>query len=455
MVDPETSRDWKKYAKASNLFGNLAAGLVNPFTVLFALALGADTALIGLMVSLPPLMTTLTQLLWARVTRLTGRRKPFVIASAMFNSILWALMAFAGSPTYLVVLVGVQSLLASTGVPAALGLLSSLLRDQERGRVIGDLDTFAYVGATVGTFLAGPILDALGTQLGYRTVFLGASLVSIASIVAYSIGMPDLRIEETKPVKGGLPTERGELLLKLIVVRSLFTVGAALAGPYVVVYLVEHYKLSNTGVAMVTVAYNLLSILTARRLGKLVDKYGRVPMLTIGSVLTSLTPLLAVMGSNIYLASTGLVSGGASWEATSISTSAYLMDITKGGDVEGSVALFNAAMGISSTIGPLMGGAIASSTGDIGYIFYLSGAMRILFGLACYFYLREVHPHAEGAAIRRILTPLGAIGLQIERGIRTLAYFASGETVQKAMDRLGKTMREIEEEEELTWIEDF
>ena len=455
MVDPEPSRDWKKYAKASNLLGNLAAGLVNPFTVLFALALGADTALIGLMVSLPPLMTTLIQLLWARVTRLTGRRKPFVIASAILNSILWALMGFAESPTYLVVLVGVQSLLASIGVPAASGLLSSLLRDEERGRVIGELDTFAYVGATLGTFLAGPTLDALGTQLGYRSVFLGASLVSGMSIVAYSIGMPDLRTGKVKHAKGKLPAERGELLLRLIVVRSLFTVGATIAGPYVVVYLVEHYNLSNTAVGMVTVAYNILSILTAGGLGRLVDKYGRVPMLTIGSILTSLTPLLAVMGSNVYLASTGFVSGGASWEAAGISISAYLMDITKGGDVEGSVALFNAAMGISSAIGPLIGGAIASFTGDIGYIFYLSGASRILFGLACYFYLKEVHPHTEGVTIRRILTPLGAIGLEIERGIRMLAYFASGETVQKAIDTLGKTMREVEEEEELTWIEDF
>jgi len=455
MTDPKLSRDWKKYAKASNLFGNLAAGLVNPFTVLFALALGADTALIGLMVSLPPLMTTLIQLLWARVTRLTGRRKPFVIAAAILNSILWALMGFAGSPTYLVVLVGVQSLLASIGVPAASGLLSSLLRDEERGRVIGELDTFAYVGATLGTFLAGPTLDALGTQLGYRVVFLGASLISAVSIIAYSMGMPDLKIEKTKRAQERLPAERSKLLLRLIVVRSLFTVGVAIAGPYVVVYLVEHYKLSNTAVGMITVAYNILSILTAGGLGKLVDKYGRVPMLTVGSVLTSLTPLLTVIGSNVYLASTGLISGGASWEATSISISAYLMDITKGGDIEGSVALFNAAIGISSAIGPLIGGAIASFTGDIGYIFYISGALRILFGLACYSYLEEVHPRAEGVTIRRALTPLGAIGLGIERGVRMLAYFASGEPVQKAMDTLGKTMREVEEEEQLTWIEDF
>jgi MFS family permease len=455
MGDPAPSRDWKRYAKASNLLGSLAAGLVSPFTVLFALALGADPALIGLMVSLPPLMTTLMQLLWARVTRLTGRRKPFVLASAILNSVMWALMGFAQSPTYLVVLVGVQALLTSIGAPAASGLLSSLLSDRERGQVIGELDRFAYLGATVGTLLAGPTLDALGTQLGYRSVFLGASAVNLLSILAYNMGMPDLRIEPAKHAQERLPAKRGELLLKLVLVRSMFTIGVAIAGPYVMVYLVERYALSNTAVAVMTVSYYLLSITTARGLGSLVDRFGRVPMLTIGSVLTSLTPLLTVLWSNVYLASTGFISGGISWETVNISLSAYLMDITKGGDVEGSVALFNAAMGISSAIGPLIGGAIASFTGDITCIFYISGALRILFGLACYFYLKEAYPHVEEVTIRRVLSPFGTIGFEIEKGVRLLAYVASGETVQRVVDRLGRTMREVEEEEQLAWIEEF
>jgi len=455
MRDSSRRTDWRRYFYASNLFGSLAGGLVNPFTVLYALSLGADAALIGVMVSLPPLMTTLTQLLWARVTRLTGRRKPFVVVATLLTSAFWILMGLVQSPTQLVALIGAQSLLVSIGAPAATGLLTSLLKEKERGNVISQSNRYAHMGALVGTFVAGPVIDAIGNGLGYRVAFFAAAVTNLLNVLVYNRGMPDARIEASSSSRVKLSAERRDLLLRLIAVRSIFTVGVSVAGPYIVVYLVDRYQVSNSAVGMMAVVSNLMSILTVSRWGRVVDSYGRVLTLSLGSCLASLVPLLVVMGGNVYLSSTGYVAGGIFWAAVSVSLSAYLMDITQGGDVEGSVALFNAAMGISSTIGPLLGGAIASFTGDISHIFYASGIARFLMGAASYAYLKEVYPHAKEVTIQQVLSPVGALQPEVERGIRFLTYIASRETVQEAVERIGKEMEEVEAEQPMEWVEEF
>jgi len=455
MLGSSEGSGWKRYAYATNLLSSVASGLIGPFTVVFALRLGADAAMIGLMVSLPPLMSTFIQILWARVTRMTGSRKPFVIISGLVNSALWALMGFSGTPVQLVALVGVQSLLASMGGPAAMGLLTFLLPEKERGNVIGELNKYAYVGALAGSFVAGPTLDILGTEWGYRTIFLAAALVNLGSVYVYQVGIPDVKIDQARTSRSGLPPDRRAQLLRFIAVRSLFTVSVNLVGPYIVVYLVDRFDVSNSVIGMMSVMSNVVSILTTSAWGKAVDTYGRVLIISLGSCLTSLLPLLIVVAGDVYVASAGYVAGGIFWSADSISTSAYLMDLTQGGDVESSVAMYSAAMGLSASIGPLLGAAITSVTGDITIIFYLSTLTRFLTGLATYAVLKEIYPHAKGVSIAQVLLPAGAIHIGIDRGARFLSYVTSRRAMKEVAETIEKAMEEVEEEEPLIWIDEF
>ncbi|HYA21883.1 MAG TPA: MFS transporter [Thermoproteota archaeon] len=455
MSDSSGNSRWRRYAYATNLLTSIASGLIAPFTVVFALRLGADAAMIGLLVSIPPLMSTLIQVLWARVTKVTGSRKPFVIASGLLNSVFWAVMGFSGTPIQLVALVGAQSLLVSMGSPAAWGLLTFLLPEKERGNVIGELNKYAYVGALLGTLAAGPTLDILGTEWGYRTIFLAAALVNLAGVCAYQLGLPDARIDPAARARTELPPDKKEQLLRFIAVRSLFTLSVNLAGPYIVVYLIERFNVSNSVIGLMSVVSNVMSIATTSAWGAAVDSYGRVIIIALGSCLTSLLPLLVIVAGDVYVASIGYVAGGVFWSADGISSSAYLMDLTQGGDVEGSVAMFNAAIGLSNAVAPLLGAAITSLTGDMGTIFYLSALLRFVMGLASYFVLKEVYPHAKGVAIGQVSVPTGIIQFGIDRGVRFLSYIASRGTMRRVEERIEKAMEEVEEEEPLIWVDEF
>ena len=455
MPDPSGGSRWRRYAYATNLLSSVALGLVGPFTVVFALRLGADAAMIALLVSIPPLMSTITQILWARVTRVTGSRKPFVVASGLLNSVFWALMGFSGNPVQLVALVSAQSLLVSMGSPAAWGLLTFLLPERERGNVIGELNKYAYAGGLLGAFAAGPTLDILGTEWGYRTIFLAAALVNLASVYAYQTGMPDVKIDLSVRARSELPPDRRTQLLRFIAVRSLFTMSVSLASPFIVVYLVNRFNASNSVIGMMSVVSSIMSIVTTAAWGGAVDTYGRVLIISLGSCFTSLLPLLVIVAGNVYVASIGYAAGGLFWSADGISTSAYLMDLTQGGDVEGSVAMFNAAMGLSNAIAPLLAAAITSATGNMAAIFYLSALTRFIMGLVSYATLKEIYPHAKGVSVGQVLVPVGTIQLGIDRGAKLFSYITSGRTMRKVEETLEKAMEEVEEEEPLTWVDEF
>jgi MFS family permease len=455
MPDSPGSSSWRRYAYATNLLSSIASGLIGPFVVVFALRLGADAAMIGLMVSLPPLMSTFIQILWARVTRVTGSRKPFVVASGLLNSIFWALMGFSGTPAQLIALVGVQALLVSMGSPAAWGLLTFLLPERERGNVIGELNKYAYAGALLGTFAAGPTLDFLGTEWGYRTIFLAAALVNLAGVYAYQVGMPSARIDPNVRVRNELSPDKRAQLLRFVAVRSFFAMSVSLVSPYIVVYLIDRFNVSNSVIGMMSVVSNVMSIVTTAAWGTAVDTYGRVLIISLGSCLTSLLPLIIIVAGDVYVASIGYVAGGIFWSADGISSSAFLMDLTQGGDVEGSVAMFNAAIGLSNAIGPLLGAAITSVTGDMSAIFYLSALTRFVTGLVSYVALKEIYPHAKGVSIGQVLVPVGAIQVGIDRGARLFSYVTSRRTMRKVAEKIEKAMEEVEEEEPLTWVDEF
>jgi len=117
--------------------------------------------------------------------------------------------------------------------------------------------------------------------------------------------------------------------------------------------------------------------------------------------------------------------------------------------------MFNAAMGLSNAIAPLLGAAITSFTGDMTAVFYLSALTRFIMGLVSYAVLKEIYPHAKGVSIGQVLVPVGAIHLGIDRGVRFLSYITSRQTMRKVEEKIGKVMEEVEEEEPLVWVDEF
>jgi len=446
--------NWIKGYYLSNFISSISQGMISPFISIFALKLGADFLRIGFLLSIPSLVSTIIQILWARITVNIGKRKIFVVFSGIVNSIFWLIMGFCTNSNQLIVLMGIQATLSAIGAPAGSGLITELLPNNLRGRIIANTNKYATIGIMLGTIFAGPLLDSFPFRTGYILLFLIASIVNLLGTFTFYVSVPDV---EVKVKEKGLENVRAVLnnknLINLTILRSLFTISVTIAAPYFNVYLVEKYKASNTIISYLSIASNLFSIATLSLWGGIVDKYGRVLTLTLGSALTSLIPIVYVISNNILFPLSSQIISGTIWSLVNVALSAYLMDITYDKNIEVSVALFNASMGLSNFIGPIIGGAIVSLTGSIDLIFFMSGILRVLTSLPSYKLLEEVH-HVREIRIESISLAFSGIHHDAERGIRRfLKAIPFGES--SVIKRVEEKIEELEKEEKWEWIEEF
>ncbi len=451
----EEKPNWTKSYYLSSLASSVSSGMLAPFLSIYALKLGANILQIGLLLSLPSLASTLVQIFWASITTRVGKRKVFVIFSGIVNSIFWAVMGLCTDSSQLLILLGLQSMLSAIGAPAGSGLITTLLPKNLRGRIIAEVNKYATIGVMLGTLISGPLLDLLSFRSGYFAVFLIAALINLIGVVIFLRGIPDAEVGKKEEGLSNVNyVLKNKNLRNLIVLRSLFTISVNIAAPYFNVYLVKKYNVSNTVISSLSIASNLFSIASFNLWGEVVDKYGRVTVLTVSSMLTSVVPILWVLSDNLFLPLSSQILGGIAWSLVNVALSAYLMDVTYGGNVEVSVAFFNAAIGVSSFLGPILGGSIASYTSSLEILFYLSGSLRLITGAASFKLLQEVHPHAREITIDSIVTSFSTLHLNFERNIRRIINVLP-ESQTQILEKIEEKVEKVAKEDKWMWLEEY
>lgn len=451
----EEKPKWTKSYYLSSLASSISSGMLTPFISIYALKLGANLLQIGFLLSLPSLASTIVQLFWANITTRVGKRKMFVIFSGIVNSFFWAFMGLCTNANQLLIFLGLQSMLSAIGAPAGSGLITTLLPKSLRGRIIAEVNKYSTIGVMVGTIVAGPLLDLLSFRSGYFAIFLIAALINLVGVAIFFKEVPEVEMskkeEGLRNIKYVLENKN---LRNLIILRSLFTVSVTIAAPYFNVYLVEKYNVSNTTISALSIASNLFSIASFNLWGEIVDKYGRVTILTLSSMFTSVVPILWVLSDNLFLPLSSQIFGGIAWSLVGVALSAYLMDITYGGNVEVSVAFFNASMGISNFLGPILGGSIAAYTNSLELLFYLSGLLRLITGAASYNFLQEVHPHVKEINIESIVASFSTLHLNFERNIRkVISVLPESET--QILERIEEKIEKVAKEDKWIWLEEY
>ncbi|MEM0003444.1 MAG: MFS transporter, partial [Thermoproteota archaeon] len=348
-----------------------------------------------------------------------------------------------------------QSMLSAIGAPAGSGLITALLPKNLRGRIIARVNKYATIGAMLGTLISGPLLDLLSFRLGSFLVFLIAALINLSGVIIFLYGIPDVKVSRKEEDLSNINhIFKNKNLRNLIVLRSLFTISVNIAAPYFNVYLVKKYNVSNTVISSLSIAANLFSIVSFNLWGEVVDRFGRVTVLTFSSMLTSVVPILWVLSDNLFLPLSSQILSGIAWSLVNVSLSAYLMDITYGGNVEVDVAFFNAAMGVSSFLGPILGGSIASYASSLEILFYLSGALRLVTGAASFKMLQEVHPHAKEITIESIVTSFSTLQLNFERNVRRIINVFP-ESQPQILEKIEKKIEKVAEEDKWMWLEEY
>ncbi len=268
----------------TSFFTDVSTEMLIPVMPLFITAtLGASVASLGLIEGIAECTASALRLVSGRVSDAIGRRKPFLVAGYGVSGVCKTCMALAGSwPVMLGLRFGDRVGKALRNPPRD-ALIADSTADADLGRAFGlhrAMDTF---GAALGPLVAWWLLgrwSALGAE-GYRRIFLVSALPATIAVAVLVLLVraprPKLRtaadaIAAREPL--------GPHFARFVSADVLFQLGNSSTA--FLLLRAQRVGWSAGGVALLYLAYNLVSASLSLPLGRLSDRVGRRPLLLAG-----------------------------------------------------------------------------------------------------------------------------------------------------------------------------
>jgi len=390
------------------------------FLVGFAMRLGADDVLLGLINTVPQFFVVFQFVAAALVERGWSRRR-LTIAAALVMPLCWLLIAAIpffqeelGHAGRFAVLMGVMAMamVANQFAANARGSwLGELIPAARRGRFFGYGAMFGGIVGAIFAIAEGGFLDCVksGGLLAFTALFFFGSVFGLAG-AALNIPQPDC------PLPGGggarprflrqlADVTRNRPLVTLAIVHAVLAMGNV-AAPFGPAYLLRDVHVSFVGLGIVNLVFVAAWLLSSPFWGRFVDRFGARPILTLGLAMMAPTGLvwLGIPPGEPVLAYcllpwTNLICGvGAAAMNVAINTMVYKASKPEGRSVQ--FAAYGVFIGVVSAPMPLAGGLLVSTLQAAGYAvdlritFYLWIA---LVGLAAVLSRGLREPHAVTA----------------------------------------------------------
>jgi MFS family permease len=324
-----------------------------------------------------------------------GRRKPFIVAGALFDAL------------FLIGIASANSLLAIAAFATLLALSTNVARGPFQGYV-PDLVPDEQVG--LASAMVG-LMQVLGNVLGFGLAAIantqgnvGLAIVAIASVELVTMLSVVLRVPNGPPAKPrngrswrsiaaetwGTDILREKSYLWLLASRLFILMGGAAVLNFVYLYLADAHRLTQqeSGGAfgfmlLAAVGVSLLSIVPASRLS---DRYGRKPVIYVCTALGAIGVAIIALAPSIPVAIIGSAIFGASQGTFLAVDWALMTDIIPRASSGRYMGLSNVVTASSTTIAIIVGGPLidfvnkAAGTGSGPRLEFLFGVAYFALG---------------------------------------------------------------------------
>ncbi len=338
----------------------------------YALFLNATPPQIGLLASLPPLIGSFTQMLSAWLGRLSGLRKPLIIAGAAVQSLAWLPIALlplalpALAVPCLIVSVVVYQCGAHFATPQWASLMGDLVPMKRRGRFFARRTRIVSLLTFVSLAVAGITLEGFTeagmTLAGFLTLF-GIALVARAVSVYHLTRMRDpgghVAALEVPVGHAWWRRLRSSNFVRFSMFFALMQFSVALSSPYFSVYMLRDLQFSYAEFMLNTGMSAIAQFFTLNQWGRISDVFGNRRILSATGLLLPLLPLLWVFSDNFcYLVAVQALSG-ITWAGFTLSTGNFLYDLTGRERRATNLAIHNILANVGLFCGALIGGYLA------------------------------------------------------------------------------------------------
>ena len=366
----------------TGVLGMFCRSMVFPYRSLYILALGGEAAQIGFVNSLMPLAGLIMFPLAGYLADRAGRVRLIALGGYLSGIIL---LMYIFAPSWEVIaLAGMLQGFMVFQFPPSSALIADSLSPENRGVGVATMNTIAGTLAIVAPYVAGAIISIYGVSTSMRLLY---GVMMVAYLASATINLCFLketsqRSEEKlslsnlpralKDAYGSIPTTLRRLPRSLRALTAVIILGFmanAVAGPFWVVYGVEHIGLSSVEWGLILLIETTLRNLMYIPAGVVVDRYGRTKFI-LASLLLSLVSIPLFVFTDTFIEVLLIRSAIAVASAFFIPACSALMADTVPRDIRGRVM---AAIGR----GTVMLGAASGGTGGPGVGFVITIPLMI------------------------------------------------------------------------------
>ncbi len=356
----------------------------NPVLPLFIRSLEVPMTVVGLIAAASTLVGIVVSLPAGALSDVIGRRRVILIAAIIFASAPF-LYLLVTTPWHLVMVRIYHGLATAILGPVAMAAVADTF-DEKRGERLGWYSSATMVGRFMAPFVGGALI--FGDD--FHWVFLATGAIGILALVAIirlPLAKPSLALisEPRKPGHSeirrdiaAIITHRGILATSVIEATQYFAFGCLEV--FLPIYLHEQADFSPLLIGLLFTIQILVATLTKPLMGRLSDRYGRLPMITAGLALGGITMAMMTYW-NIYMLMVILVGlFGLGLATVTAASAALVADLSPSSRHGSALGVLASVMDIGHATGPIVGGLLIS-TYEYNTAFGVVGAGLILAGL--------------------------------------------------------------------------
>lgn len=430
----------------ANAFATLTGGV---FLTGFALHLGMNEFMIGLLAAMPFLVTVFQLPTSYWIDRKGGRKKIAYWAAAVARVTWIPILCVALLPIFLastktLIILGLiffSYALISVSFVSWLSWISDLVPEGTRGGFFGVRNMLNGAAGMVAMVLFGHILDFLkvriqaGLSVGFGVTFMAAVSFGMLSLrFLKRISEPPIsRTARDMTFRDHVILPFGETnFRKFLIFAFLWSFSVYFASPFFTLYFLRELKFSYGFVATLGMLSALADLIGMRVWGKISDKARNKAIIGMASWVAAFLPLAWVTvspGSVIVPILLHLVGGGF-WAGINLCMNNLLLRISPQENKTVFLSIYNTLAGLGAATGPILSGLVLNLMGALDLqvlswkvlplqiIFLTSTILRLLSRQ----YLKHVHEPEEVTVGQMVRIIRSVRGLNVANGFNFILH---------------------------------
>lgn len=382
-----------KYSFIDGSFVSVMLAFGDTFINPYAIALKATNFQIGLLSSLPGLITALFQVKIPDWTEKLGRKRMiniWVFAQASMWLVILLLPYIFGAPVpFLISSVVLYSLFGALAGPAWASIMAQYLPQCKRGQYFSWRYKLHGGITLVMTFVAGYILYLFPKEslIGFTIIFSVALICRFGSwYYLRKMYEPPLRPKADSYFSfyDFISRARKSNFAKFVIFTGCMGVAVNMSAPFFSVYMLRELRMDYITFTIVNTATMVSMLFFFQRWGFYTDKHGCIRVISMTSWMIPVIPVLWLVSSNVfYLIFIQIISGFV-WAGFNMGVSNFIFDAVSEQKRVRGFAYFNMINGLGVFLGASLGGLLIQYLPTINAskfltIFLLSGILRLIF----------------------------------------------------------------------------